>query len=252
MRPYFGGGRLIGLTKPNGSVRPIVIGEALRRLVGGVLMKQKAPVMERHFAPARVRAGDAPAPAPVEAAQLGVGIKGGLEELVHAVTAALQCHPHHAPGTASQDPPAPGWVCVSVDFRNFFNEISRPAVFRALLDCPDFRDLHPLLSVLYSKADPAKLWADLGEREWDDILSREGVHQGCSFGSFLAALGLQPVLEEVARHMPCGMIGAYIDDVKIVAPIIVAHAAYERLKQLAHERLGLVEVPSKGSVMWEG
>ena len=29
VRPYFGGGRLIGLTKPNGSVRPIVIGEAL-------------------------------------------------------------------------------------------------------------------------------------------------------------------------------------------------------------------------------
>ena len=101
--------------------------------------------------------------------------------------------------------------------------------------------------MLYSKADPAKLWADLGEREWDDILSREGVHQGCSFGSFLAALGLQPVLEEVARHMPCGMIGAYIDDVKVVAPITVARAAYERLK-----RLGLVEVPYTGSAMREG
>ena len=29
----------------------------------------------------------------VQPAQLGVGIKGGLVELVHAVTAALQCHP---------------------------------------------------------------------------------------------------------------------------------------------------------------
>ena len=250
VRPFFAGGRLVGLTKPNGSVRPIVIGESLRRLVGKAAIQQKRAQMEAHFAPVRVRAAGVPAPAVVEAAQLGVSIDGGLEEIVHAVSVALQCHPHPV-GPVPQGAP-PGWVCVSIDFRNFFNAISRPAVFRELLASPDFADLHPLLSMLYSKADPAKLWADLGEQDWDDILSREGVHQGCPFGSFLAALGLQPILQEVASHMTDGMLLAYMDDVKIVAPVAVAHTAYERLKQLAQQRLNIEEVPAKGSIMWEG
>ena len=40
VRPYFAGGRLMGLEKPNGGVRPIVIGEALRRLIGKLLIRQ--------------------------------------------------------------------------------------------------------------------------------------------------------------------------------------------------------------------
>ena len=86
--------------------------------------------------------------------------------------------------------------------------------------------------MLYSKADPAKLWADLGEQEWADILSHEGMHQGCTFGSFLVALGLQPVLQEVAQSMPCGMLLAYCGDAKIVGPPAVAHAAYAELGRL--------------------
>jgi hypothetical protein len=45
---------------------------------------------------------------------------------------------------------------------------------------------------------------------------------------------------------------AYCDDVRICAPLPVALAAYRRLKRLARERLGCVEVPAKGSVIWEG
>ena len=41
VRPFFAGGRLVGLTKPNGSVRPIVIRESLRRLVGKAAIQQK-------------------------------------------------------------------------------------------------------------------------------------------------------------------------------------------------------------------
>ena len=56
VRPHFAGGRLIGLMKPAGGVRPIVIGEALRRLVGKLLITQKGKdVIGSHFAPARFR-----------------------------------------------------------------------------------------------------------------------------------------------------------------------------------------------------
>ena len=61
------------LLKPNGSIRPIVIGESLRRLVGKLLVQGKRDAMKKHFAPARSRPStDPPHPNPVEAAQLGV------------------------------------------------------------------------------------------------------------------------------------------------------------------------------------
>ena len=52
--------------------------------------------------------------------------------------------------------------------------------------------------------------------------------------------------------MPSGLLGAYCDDVRICGPIDVAHAAYSRLITQARALLGCEEVPSKGSVMWEG
>ena len=95
---------------------------------------------------------------------------------------------------------------------------------------------------------PARLWADLGEREWDDILSLEGVHQGCSFGSFLASLALQPILVRVAQSMTHGMAAAYCDDVKIVGPCSDARDAYAMVCRLARDELGIEEDPTKGSV----
>ena len=96
---------------------------------------------------------------------------------------------------------------------------------------------------------PARLWADLGERDWDDILPLEGVHQGGSFGSFLASLALQPILFRVAQSMACGMVAAYCSDVKIVGPYSDAHDAYAMVCRLAHDELGIEEDPTKGSVM---
>ena len=266
-QPFWAGGRLIALTKPNGKLRPIVIGEALRRIIGAMIIRTHKSDAALFFAPARNRLGPANPATPVEAAQLGVGTEGGLEEIVHTVSVALQTHPFSNPipnpnpnldpnPNPNRDPnsnPNSGWICISVDFRNFFNTISRPAIFRTLLANPQFADMYPFLSQLYSKTSPGRLWVDLGgEQDWDDILSREGVHQGCSFGSFLSSLGLQPVLETVARDMLCGFVAAYCDDVKICGPTDVALKAYKTLITKASELLGIDEVPSKGSVMWEG
>ena len=76
--------------------------------------------------------------------------------------------------------------------------------------------------------------AGLGEREWNDILQLEGVHQGCSFGSFLASLALQPILVGVAQSMIRGMVAAYCDDVKVVlvGPCSDARDAYAMVCRL--------------------
>jgi hypothetical protein len=111
--------------------------------------------------------------------------------------------------------------------------------------------------MLYDADDAAKLWVDLGadgegRDAWPTILSRNGVQQGCTFGSFLACLGLQPQLEEVAATMTDGAVLAYMDDVKVMGPVDEAKAAYAALVGLCADRLGIEEVPSKGSVVWAG
>ena len=52
--------------------------------------------------------------------------------------------------------------------------------------------------------------------------------------------------------MTQGLVAAYCDDVRIVAPVKDAGDAYNLLKRLASQHLNCVEVPSKGSVIWEG
>ena len=69
---------------------------------------------------------------------------------------------------------------------------------------------------------------------------------------FLAYLGLQPILGEVAADMEPGPVVAYVDGVKINAPAPVAHAAYMSLRELPRTLLGLEEEPTKGPVIWEG
>ena len=78
------------------------------------------------------------------------------------------------------------------------------------------------------------------------------VQQGCIFGSFLSALGLQPLLEEVAASMEAGMLWAYCDDVTINAPPKIAVRARVKLICAIKTVLGVDEAPGKSSVSWFG
>ena len=69
--PFMAGGGLTPLRKPDDDVRPIAVGETLRRLVGKCLVRHKeiAPHMEGIFLPN----------------QVGVGISSGAEAVAHAL-----------------------------------------------------------------------------------------------------------------------------------------------------------------------
>ena len=69
VRPTFFGARLIGLTKPNGDLRPIAVGNTLRRLMCKTLLHPVIPQISEHLQPV----------------QVGVGTKLGCEAAVHAV-----------------------------------------------------------------------------------------------------------------------------------------------------------------------
>ena len=246
--PYYAGGRLIGLEKPNKTPRPIVIGEALRRLTGKCLFKtvDRNNAMAKHFVP-RLYDVHPVKTQPVVAAQLGVAVKSGLDMGVLGTIGALQCHPISTSATG-----CPGWVLVQLDLRNFFNSIKRGPMFKALLSNPEFRTLYPQLAALYAKRTKGRLWVDLGEGEWEDILAQIGVQQGCVFGSFLSALGLQPILDDVASNMKEGMLWAYCDDIHIISTPMEASQAYYKLVNAIKQELGVDEATEKSSVSWFG
>ena len=70
--PYFCGGRLLAINKKCGGIQPITIGEVLRHLVA------------KSMVTATAKAASILAPL-----QLGVGVCGGCEAIIHSIKAAL-------------------------------------------------------------------------------------------------------------------------------------------------------------------
>ena len=94
---------MVALPKPSGGVRPIAVGELLRRLTAKCLMQQVRSEARQHFWPA----------------QAGVAVKAGAEAAIHALRAWVG---RHAGSTDS--------VVVKVDFQNAFNSIDRDVALR--------------------------------------------------------------------------------------------------------------------------
>ena len=155
--------RLIGLLKATGKLRPIAMGEWLRRLTSRLLLRA-------HLEPVR---------AYLEPVQLGVGTPGGVETAARAAQAFMS------------SPMGEGRVLVTVDLRDAFQRVSRAAFFRVLLGRSDLGGLVPFVRLLYS--GPSTMWYRVGEGAVG-IACAAGTQQGCVFGSCLFALAIQEAL----------------------------------------------------------
>merc|ERR1712218_20450 len=77
VRPFLCGARLVAGKKKDNSLRPIAIGNLLRRVVAKCFSSALAQQAAVLLAPN----------------QLGVGVRGGAEAIAHAVTDAVRVHP---------------------------------------------------------------------------------------------------------------------------------------------------------------
>ena len=93
VRPFLCGARLVAGRKKDNSLRPIAIGNLLRRVVAKCFSTALAQKAETLFAPN----------------QLGVGVRGGAEAIAHAVSEAVKVHPSC-------------WA-LQVDFVNAYNSV---------------------------------------------------------------------------------------------------------------------------------
>ncbi|NJL55677.1 hypothetical protein HC928_11090 [bacterium] len=161
--PYFFGGRLIALKKKSGGIRPISIGNTLRRLVSKCASAFGISQLGEYFLPH----------------QLGVGTPGGCEAAVHSARRYLSSMPD-------------GHAFVKLDFSNAFNNISRSSLLSSTRD-----RLPELFSYCFSAyGNPSFLF--FADRI---ILSQEGTQQGDPLGPLIFCNTIHPLLASLSSEL---------------------------------------------------
>ena len=159
--PHLCGATLLASRKKSGGHRPIAVGEVLRRLTSKCLASAS-----RHSAISTLT--------PL---QLGVGVRGGCEAIIHATS-----HLVSSPSSSNQR-----W-CLFLDFSNAFNCISRESMF------VEIRRRIPSLAAWMESCYSCQPFLHLGEHS---LLSCCGVQQGDPLGPLGFALTLQPLIERL-------------------------------------------------------
>ena len=175
---YLCGARLHAANKKDGGIRPIAVGNILRRLTSKCFSYAMSDRAATTLAPH----------------QLGVGVRGGCEALAHTVRQVVEDKPDQ-------------WV-LQVDLINAFNLVDRATAFQEVEK--HFPDC--LSWVLSSYGVQAELL--FGDTV---IHSCVGFHQGDPLASLLFSLDLQPIVEQIQHEVPDLDINAwYLDDGTLV------------------------------------
>ena len=172
---------LIPLNKPDGSIRPIAVGEVHRRLVS----KVAAAFAKKKYTTAYL-----------EPLQVGVGTRCGAEALVHSINRNLRLY-------GERD----DHVCLLIDFKNAFNSVNRDSIMSEIrLICPEIATW-----VEYSYQSAPRLYTNT-----EVLFSCKGVQQGDPLGPLLFALALHPIVTKIASECTLDINGWYLDDGSLI------------------------------------
>ena len=192
--------RLIPIGKKGNGVRPIAVGELIRRIAGKVLVARYQATVTTELAPY----------------QVGVGSRLGAESIIHKSRAWI-----------SQAPP--DHVLLQLDFKNAYNTLSREQILKAVAKhCPSF-----LPYAISCYGNPATLFAS-----GFTIASEEGEHQGCPCGPLFFAVTTLGLARK-AHDLSGGWSHWYLDDGYIAGPRTKVNAALDVIEADA-KGLGLI------------
>ena len=217
IQPTLCSSTLIPLRKKDGGIRPIAIGDTIRRIVGKVLLRLPDVKTELECLQPR---------------QCGVGVPYATELVGMGVQRLADVCPINE------------WVILQVDVRNAFNTIHRPAMLQQCLrKTPSIYDW---LSWYYSRS------CSLTFQGTHMAMSSTGVHQGDALGPIGFSLGLEAALDncreqEEALPWACW----YLDDGTILGSLQAVGDYLEKLVPALQE-IGLQVNPSKCTLWGPG
>jgi len=168
---------VIPIHKKGGGVRPIAVGEVIRRLASRLCCLAVRPSLPGVFLPY---------------GQVGVGIPGGLETAIHVTRYYIH-----------QNASDSSLALLKIDMKNAFNECSRTAFFERVVE--DFPEISAWVKWCYSQ--PAEL--RFGSRR---IVASSGVQQGDPLGPLLFSLVLLQFIDFVKLHDLVLLHLWYLDD----------------------------------------
>ena len=176
-RPSLFGACLTPLMKKDGGVRPIAVGNILRRLAAKLMLARVRADVTTHF----------------EGVQYGVCCPGGTEHIIHWCRASGPLN-----GTGSS--------LLLVDLRNAFNSVDRTLCLQRL--AATFPALSGLAMQLYGTESNLYVTVD----DELTISSSCGVQQGCPLGPLLFALSIDETIRQVGARHPLVKHKWYLDD----------------------------------------
>ena len=176
--PYLCGARLHAAKKKKGGIRPIAVGNLLRRLASKCVASAVADKARAHLSPH----------------QLGVGVQNGCEAIVHATRETLETD-----GTK---------FVLQADFKNAFNTASRRIALQEI--ATHFPEILAWCITCYGNSS-LLLFSDA------QILSSSGFQQGDPLAALLFALVLHPVVLSINEEVPSLNLNVwYLDDGTLV------------------------------------
>ena len=172
VQPLLYGANLIALRKPGGGIRPIAVGNTVRRLAAKVISARLGQVIGEYLRPT----------------QLGYGTNGGCEAAVHATRAFL--------GNSSPLFPR---VVVKIDYKNAFNSIRRDVFLNIIRD--RFPEMYSFVWQCYTTKSTL-FWGE------STLQSETGVQQGDPLGPALFSIAIQSVVRSLGSRLNIW----YLDD----------------------------------------
>ncbi|MED5469236.1 MAG: reverse transcriptase domain-containing protein, partial [Cyanobacteriota bacterium] len=199
--PFLCGARLHAGLKKDGSLRPIAVGDILRRLTSKCAAAATADKASAFLAPL----------------QLGVGVRNGCEAIIHATRQAIE--------------KAPEKFVLRADLVNAFNLADRAAALQEAAQ--HFPELLPWLSTSYG-APSLLIFSSTS------IWSKTGVHQGDPLASLGFSLVLRPLTMKIQDSVPSLDLNTwFLDDGTLVGTIPELRQAVDIFQETGPSR-GLI------------
>ena len=215
LAPHLASATLHALPKGADDLRPIAVGETLRRLVSKCLCKAVWEAARNHLVPL----------------QVGVAAPLGAEAAVHTTRQWAQRHA----GSATK-------VVVKLDCQNAFNMVDRGALLRMVrLHLPG---LAPWAEWCYDRHSRLLF-------QGTPLTSEAGVQQGDPLGPLLFALALHPALQAAQASAPAqrlDLLHAFLDDVTLAGDYRHVASAVTRMAAAARQ-VGLQLRPDKCEII---